>query len=268
MTTNASRRMGAALGLGALLGAIVLAGPAVGLAADAPVVGSSPIAKGKYAFLNRLPDWSGVWENKSGIHLTDGPGIETNFPPYNDEWAAKYRAVLASAKAGKPVNDPTASCIWPGVPRLIWQPYPFEIVFSPGRVTTTHEIYSQVRRIYTDGRQHPADPDPSYNGHSIGHWEGDTLAVDTIGLRGDTMYQNTGMPHSDALHVVERWRLVGPDRLEIEVTMIDPKAFTKPYVSKRYYQRHRDWEMLEYICEENNRNPIVNGVTTVLHERP
>ena len=227
-------------------------------------VGASILAKGKYAALNGLPDWSGVWENKSGIHLTDGPGIEPNFPPYNDEWAAKYRAILASAAAGQPVNDPTANCLWPGVPRLIWQPYPFEIIFSPGRVTTTHEIYSQVRRIHTDGRGHPKEMDPSYNGHSIGHWEGQTLVVDTAGLRGDTMYQNTGMPHSDALRVVERWKLVGADRLEIEVTMIDPKAFTKPYVSKRYFERHRDWEMLEYVCEENNRNPVVNGVTQTI----
>ncbi|HTI68030.1 MAG TPA: hypothetical protein VL460_10850 [Caulobacteraceae bacterium] len=251
-----------ALGMAACA-AVVFAGTGPA-GAETNSAGANLPAKGRYATLEKLPDWSGVWENKSGIHLTDGPGIEKNFPPYNEEWAAKYREVLHQAELGKPVNDPTANCLWPGMPRLMWQPYPFEILFSPGRVTTTHEIYSQVRRIYTDGRKHPADLDPSFNGHSIGHWEGDTLVVDTVGMRGDTMYQNTGMPHSDALHVVERWRLVAPNRLEIEVTMIDPKAFTKPYVSKRYFERHSDWDMLEYVCEENNRNPNIGGVTTAV----
>lgn len=260
MLGNRARRC-AAIALFAGLGLVMQGAPG---RSETNSAGANLPAKGKYAALNALPDWSGVWENKSGFRLTDGPGITPNFPPYNPEWAAKYRAILALAEAGKPVNDPTASCIWPGVPRLIWQPYPFEIVFSPGRVTTLHEIYSQVRRIYTDGRKHPENLDPTFNGHSIGHWEGDTLVVDTIGLREDTMYQNTGMPHSDALHVIERWKLVGKDRLEIEVTMIDPKAFTEPYVSKRYYERHSDWDMLEYVCEENNRNPVVNGVTQTI----
>lgn len=242
--------------------ALALAGPA---AAQTNSDGANLLAKGRYHTLDALPDWSGVWENKSGVRLDSGPGLAPNPPPYNAEWQAKYDEILALAAAGTPVNDPTANCIWPGVPRLIWQPYPFEILFTPGRVTTTHEIYSQVRRIYTDGRPFPEDLERSFNGLSIGRWEGDALVVETRGLREDTMYQNTGMPHSDALTVHERWRLVGPDRLEIEVTMDDPKAFTRPYVSTRVYERHRDWDMLEYVCAENNRNPVdENGVTQTI----
>src|SRR6185312_8669226 len=159
----------------------------------------------------------------------------------------------------------TANCVWPGTPRVIVSPYPSEFLFTPGRVTIVYEYMSQVRRVRTDGSRHPADLDPSYNGDSIGHWEGRganrTLVVDTVGLRDDTMYENTGLPHSDALHMVERIHLAGPDELVDEMTFDDPKAMTKPWKATWRYKRHRDWKILDYVCEENNRNPNVNGVT-------
>ena len=214
------------------------------------------------------PDWSGIWENVSGIHFTRPDG-KANPPPLNAEYAAKYKAVTDSAAAGTPVNDPTANCVWPGTPRVIVSPYPSEYLIAPDRVTIVYEYMSQVRRVFTDGRAHPANLDPSYNGHSIGHWEGDTLVVDTAGLRADTMYENTGLPHSDQLTLKERIRLVGPNMLEDEVTAIDPKAMTKPWVAKIHYKRHRDWQILDYVCEENNRNPVdAKGVTSVKPATP
>ena len=210
------------------------------------------------------PDWSGIWENVSGIHFTKPTDSGPNPPPLNAEYAARYKAVTDSAAAGHPLNDPTANCVWPGTPRVIVSPYPSEYLIAPDRVTIVYEYMSQVRRVFTDGRGHPADLDPSYNGHSIGHWEGDALVVDTAGLRADTMYENTGLPHSDALTLRERIRLIGPDTLEDEVTAIDPKAMTRPWVTKVHYKRHRDWQILDYVCEENNRNPVdAKGVTTV-----
>ncbi len=219
-----------------------------------------------------LPDWSGVWENVSGIHMTEplvndggkagarGHAV-ANPPPLNAEYQKAYDAVLASAKQGKPVNDPTANCVWPGVPRVIVSPYPSEFLFTPHRVTILYEYMGQVRRIRTDGSKHPADLEPTYNGDSIGHWEGQTLVVDTVGLRADTMYQNTGLPHSDALHLSERIHLGKPGELIDEMTFDDPKAMTKPWKAVWRYQRHRDWQILDYVCEENNRNPNINGVT-------
>ena len=260
---------GSALACAALC--MAMAAPAAGaLAQDG--AGSSPVLKGRYAAMDHLPDWSGIWENVSGIHLdrftAGAPEGQARFqpasPPYNAEYAARYRAALAAAAAGKPINDPTANCLWPGMPRLMWQPYPLEFIFEPGMVRTNHETMSQVRRIFTDGRVHPKDLDPSFNGHSVGRWEGETLVVETVGLRGDTMFQNTGMPHSDALQLVERIRLVASDILEDEITMTDPKAFTGPFVTRRHFKRHRDWSILEYVCEENNRNPTVDGVTQVI----
>jgi hypothetical protein len=220
-----------------------------------------------YARLARLPDWSGMWENVSWIHFTeprqDKKPLAPNPPPLNAEYAARFNAALDAARAGKPINDPTANCVWPGTPRIIVSPYPSEFLFTPGRVTIIYEYMSQVRRIRTDGSPHPANLDPSYNGDSIGHWEGGTLLVDTVGLRDDTMYENTGLPHSDALHVVERIHLIGPDELVDEITFTDPKALTRSWTANWHYKRHRDWTFLDYVCEENNRNVSVGGVTGV-----
>ncbi|MGD8324642.1 MAG: hypothetical protein PVF50_09765 [Gammaproteobacteria bacterium] len=201
------------------------------------------------------PDWSGVWENVTGIHFTN-PAGEPNPPPLNDEYAARYQAVRDSAARGEPINDPTANCVWPGVPRIIVSPYPSEYVITSDRVYILYEYMSQIRRIFTDGRGHPDDLEPSYNGHSIGRWEGDTLIVETVGLREDTMYENTGLPHSDQLVINERIRLIGPDMLENEVTAHDPRALTGPWTTKVHYQRQPDWQIMDYVCEENNRNPL------------
>jgi len=226
-----------------------------------------------------LPDFGGVWENISGFRLDDFTGNdgdetgEREFrpvdPPYQGEYAERWKEVQASFAQGKPINDPTAGCLWPGVPRVIWNPYPQEIIVSDEgrRITFLNEYMSQVRRVFADGRGHPGpdELEPTYNGHSIGRWEDGALLVDTVGLREDTMLQNTGMMHSDVLEVKERWRLIEPDLLEGEITMIDPKAFSEPYVTRRLYRRHRDWSIQDYVCEENNRERIVDGVTTNLH---
>lgn len=249
---------------GSLLLAVVLA---TALRAGAACIAAE-------AAFGPLPDIEGVWHNRSGIHIdrftvvTEAdPRAQREFrparPPYNSGYAAKYQAVLDAHARGTPVNDPTASCLWPGVPRLIWSPYPLEIVISDGgrHVYMLHEYMSQVRRIHVDGRDHPADPEPSYNGHTIGRWEGQTLVMDTVGLREDTMLQNTGMMHSASLRVQERWRLVEPDLLEAEVTMTDPGAFTEPYVTYRLYRRRDDWTINDYVCAENNREVVIDGVT-------
>jgi hypothetical protein len=240
----------------------------IGLAmAAVAATAAGGLVQAKTAATKTLPDWSGIWENVSGIHFTaplaDGKPLPLNPPPLNPDYKARYAAVVASARAGKPMNDPTANCVWPGTPRVIVSPYPSEFLFTKGRVTIVYEYMSQVRRIRTDGSGHPADLDPSYNGDSIGHWEGKTLVVDTVGLRGDTMYENTGLPHSDALHMVERLHLAGPDELVDEMTFDDSKAMTRPWTAVWRYRRHRDWQFLDYVCEENNRNPNVNGVTVV-----
>ncbi len=129
-------------------------------------------------------------------------------------------------------------------------------MIQPDRVRILHEISSQVRRIWTDGRSHPDDLDPTYMGHSIGHWEGDTLVVDTVGMRGDTVFDVTAAPHSDKIHVTERIRRLSAAKLEDRLVVEDPVAFTRPWPVVRTYDLKQDWQITEYVCEENNRNPI------------
>jgi hypothetical protein len=123
-----------------------------------------------------------------------------------------------------------------------------------------------VEHVYL-GEQHPKpqDLDPTYLGHQVGHWEGDTLVVDTVGLKASTWIDAAGIPHSDKLHVVERWRKIsGGKQLEVLFTLEDPVAFTRPWTARRIFDWSPNIREMEYVCEENNRNsPDDRGVTTV-----
>jgi hypothetical protein len=221
-----------------------------------------------------LPDWSGVWKPDQGILFKSGIGDPDSHearlrdtPPYTPEFAKEHDALLDSANKGLPMYEPTANCLWPGMPRLMLQPYPMEFVVKPGVVYTLHEYMSQQRRIYTDGRGHPADVDPSFNGDSVGHWEGDTLVVDTVGIKPGVTRIDRYLPHSDALHVVERIRRISPTKMEDRITIDDAKALTAPWSTVRTWTLQPDWKIMEFVCEENNRNPSdVNGVTQVIKQ--
>jgi hypothetical protein len=143
-----------------------------------------------------------------------------------------------------------------GMPRLMANPYPQEIVVQPHQVLILKELQTQIRRIYTDGRKPKSDLDPTYTGYSTGRWEGDTLVVETVGLRADTVFDRTGAPHSDQMKIIERMRLRTPDVWEDEITVIDPVALTRPWVVTRTYERRPTWEIMEYVCEENNRDVV------------
>ena len=169
----------------------------------------------------------------------------------------KYKANRAGLNSlnekGLDELDPNTYCFPPGAARSMIMPYPFEIVQRPDVVYILFEYNSGVRRIYTDGRKHPEDLVPSWMGHSIGAWQGDVLLVDTVGLRPETWIDPAGTPHSDALHIVERFRRTGEETMEVEFLFEDPETFTKPWGGKRSYQSS-DTEPLEYIlCEERLR---------------
>jgi hypothetical protein len=240
---------------------------AIAQAADKPAP-ARPAAAARPA--HALPDWSGTWDPAEGNvfdptagRSADAQGMREH-PPYKPEWEAKYEKELALTAAGKP-GDPTASCIPPGMPRVMTSPYAWEFVITPKRVYFLKEYQHEVIRIFTDGRKHPADPDPSYNGHSIGHWDGDTLVVDTVGMRPDTWFDRTGAQHSDQIHVVQRMRMTNPDLIEDKMTIYDPVAFTKPWEVTRHYKRAKNYDIMEFVCEENNRNTVdANGRDTVV----
>ena len=206
------------------------------------------------AFAQAKPDLSGVWEVTMGVRSRPGPGA-AEMPALAPEYAQKLADFKAAQAKGEDEESPQANCVPPGMPGIMNQPYPMELLFTPGKVTIVIEAYSQTRRIFLDGRKHPDDPDLTYNGHSVGHWDGDTLVVDSVGFTPDTaLGPSQGYRHSDRMHIVERFRLTAPDTMEVVTTVDDPKALTKPFSSTKVLKRHRDWDIAEYICEQNNRN--------------
>jgi hypothetical protein len=240
------------------LAASALAAPA-GFAAQA----SSPAA----AVDPGAPNWNGVWIRQGSISWDPTlPNGTLDHPPLTPEYQARYQHGIDSMKAGKPANDPTAACVPQGMPRFMNMVYPMEIFQRPGQVALFAEWQSQVRRIFTDGRPHPADMDLTYNGHSIGRWEGRELVVDTVGLRGDMMLTQYGLGLSDALHITERFKQTDADTLAVTITLEDKKALAKPWtVTKTFKRAPKGFEIMEYVCQENNRNPIgADGTTGVV----
>ncbi len=211
------------------------------------------------------PNWTGIWTRVGSLNFDPTiPGAQTDEPPYTAAYAARWKTIKEAEANGQPINDRSAQCAPPGLVRMMNMVYPMEILQTPGQVTIIPEWLGQIRRIFTDGRPHPEDPDPSYNGHSIGHWEGQTLVVDTIGLRGDGILNDHGAPLGDKLRVTERYWLADPETLKLELTLVDPAVFTRPYSTVKTFKRRSDIKMMEYACEENNRNPVINGVTGVI----
>ncbi len=224
--------------------------------ASAPAAPAPPKLTALYAD-SKQPDLTGIWLVTGYFTIDPNKALPAYKPPYDALLAKRTKAF----NAGTPIDDVTADCLPPGMPHIQVVPYPFELIQTPGRVTMIYEYAGQVRRIYLDGGQ-PKEPDPTYYGTSTGKWEGDTLVVTTTNIREDTQLDFSGPPHSDALTITERFRRTGPDTLEDQITLTDPKAFDKPFAVTRVYRRHPDWTLGEYVCEENNRNKIdAKGVT-------
>ena len=227
-------------------------GPPPPPASHAPPVQTLQQRTASFAALGRLPDWDrGVWQIDWG-HLFSAGGRPTP-PNLTPEYAAKFAAYTAAQKRGENVQNANANCLPPGVPGIMQMPYPLEFIFSPGRVTVAIETDSQVRRIWTDGRKLPDDPDDTFNGTSVGHWEGKDLVVDTIAIAPQADIA-AGVGHSDQERMQERFHQESPDELLITTTITDPKVLTKPFVVTRPYLRHADWEIQEYVCEQNNHD--------------
>ncbi len=148
--------------------------------------------------------------------------------------------------------DPTERCIPPGIPRTELQPFPWEIVQARDRVMQIFEYQSLVRQIFTDGRGHPSDLEPTYMGHSIGKFENGELVIDTAGFNDGTWLDPMGLPHSDAMHVTEHMRRVDHDTLENTYTIDDPKTYVRPWTATKTFKLKPDWEIKEYVCAENN----------------
>jgi len=213
-----------------------------------------------YAALAKLPDWSGVWEPAMFARPGAPPPPPPGPPKLTPQYAKQFDGFQAKNRTTPGLNfvSSVANCVPPGLPVSMTQPYPIEFLFTPGRVTVMIESYSMFRRIYTDGSPLPANDqlDPSYQGTSVGHWEGDTLVVETAGILPETSPLNGINGHSDQLKITERMRLIDPDTLEIATTRADPTVFTEPYTTTARYARHRDWKIMEYVCAQNNHDAL------------
>jgi hypothetical protein len=204
-----------------------------------------------FVALSRLPDWSGAWLPD----LEDQDAQITRNPvPWKPDVAAKIRQLEEQENAGHP-KGLFANCLPEAMPSwMLISHNALEILFTPGRVTMLGESDgNRLRRIYTDGRSHPADPDPSFHGHSIGHWEGDTLVVDTIGIFPQTyiaVSEAVGVPNNGDLHVIERIHLAGPNQLNDDMEIIAPRVMTASWKTTRQYARDRGpkSEIVEGVC--------------------
>lgn len=219
-----------------------------------PAMAADPITKAAtpadYAALARLPDWSGVWQPVWGSLFASRAA---STPALLPEPAKALAAFEEAKKKGENLQTELANCVPPGMPQIMRMPYPIEFLFTPDRVTIAIETESQMRRVYTDGRPLPDDPDPYFNGWSIGHWEGDTLVVDTNGLNPRTSLV-PGVHPSEKAVIQERIHLVGPDKMLIVTTITDPLVLARPLVLETNYVRKRAWQLKEYVCQENNHD--------------
>ena len=205
-----------------------------------------------------LLDMSGVWERDT-VRRNDHYDPNTAYgkdqtPPLNDEYMKVWKANFEMASKGDLSYDPSAMCLPKGFPRVMMAPIGMEILATSKQVNFYNEASVETVRVYLDGKQQRPDPDPSYIGFTTGTWANSVLTTKTVSLRGDTLFDVTGIPHSDALTVTQKIRFLDKDTLEDIVTSSDPKAFTKDWVVRMVYRREPPSRYVdEFVCQENNR---------------
>jgi len=219
-----------------------------------------------------LPDWTGLWETEAAAGLVATGKFEPprlwGKAPYNAEWEKK-------SQGSRPIQEPAAPpadlppavkvCEPGGFPAAMEVPVPdslFEMLVTPEQ-TLLVSTYGSIRHIYTDGRQHPKGEDlwPTADGHSIGHWDGQTLVIDTIAREAGPVGPVPGAAElSRQAHFTERLRRLDADTLQNAMTIDDPQRFSHPWQLVIRYKRAMDVDrMIEVNCRENDRNPVIDG---------
>jgi hypothetical protein len=216
--------------------------------------------------LDGKPDFSGIWatednrpcppggcpDMKVGQEFVNiGWGLENGLP--YQKWAAE---AVAARRAANGMDDPTTHCLPGGVVKGHTTPFLRKILQLPGLLVILKESNASYRQIFTDGRPLPVDPEPSWNGYSSGRWEGDTLVVQTTGFRDGLWLDRSGSPLTDSARMTERIRRVNYGKLQIELTVDDPKAYTAPWTVTLNHFIMLDTELLDAICLENEKDLI------------
>ena len=204
------------------------------------------------------PDLSGVWLPD----IRDQKRQETaNMPPWKPEILKQVQHLIAEEKAGRPFLV-LSHCLPHGMPTwMLIMHNAFELLVTPGRITMLGEVDgNRMRRIYMDGRQHPEDPDLSMHGHSIGHWEGDTLVIDTTAIVPQAyiaISEAVGIPNNGDMHIVERLHLTSPNALSDDMEITAPKVLSTTWKTTRNFRRYPDrhYEITEGECEQEDLIP-------------
>lgn len=241
-------------GLVLAVGAVLVVSPGM-RAQTAPPSGAAS-AKGVPRTPDGKPDLSGIWNARGRPGDLGYRRFMADDPPLQPEALKLFQynreGVTDPSESGLDERDPSNFCYPVGATRIYTIPRPVEIRQLPGLTLLLSEWDHTIRRIYTDGREHPDGFPLVWEGHSIGKWDGDTFVVDTTSLRPETWVDAIGTPHSDALHIVERFRLLDRNTLEIDVLFEDSKAYTKPWGGKKVFEWKPDWEILGHAnCEDH-----------------
>jgi len=230
-----------------------------GLAAAAAIVMTLSAAA-----QSAVPDLTGSWERYRGPAGDAANPPPEPPPPLKENFRAELDARRAAQREADARGEPQASnvthCIPDGVPSMMSGPFPFEILQGAAQINIAQEAYSQIRRIYLGKPQQSLDDiELGFYGRSVGEWKGDTLVVDTIGIKEYVRFRD--VPHTRDMHITERFKLVRPDVLWDEITIEDPAVLEKPWTLTFAYRRMPDYEIIEYVCEDNREYADENGVT-------
>jgi hypothetical protein len=211
----------------------------------------------------QAPDISGTYwatEYHPKIQIVGGGEL-----PLTPAGKAAYEKNMAGLKGGTITDAARKYCVPDGLPRVLATPYPFDIIQAPpGQVTMVHELNHQVRVVALDKPMPSEDeliPFPYYNGHSVGHFEGDTLVVQSAGFNEKTFIDATGAPHTDEMQTTERIRKINPTELEDVITIHDPEYYTKDWQARFVYKLRNDVRLEDYVCGEPHRD--ISGVAGV-----
>ncbi|MBK9252070.1 MAG: hypothetical protein IPM70_09340 [Proteobacteria bacterium] len=238
---------------------------------------SEPTAAAKPAF--DAKDFSGTWDRyplpteNSGQDPTVVPRPEPIPPPplkaeFMPAWDAEQKKINEANAAGEPIATGYTHCIPDGMPAMMMAMFPMEVLQTPRQTTIIQEAYNQVRRIYlNDTLPAVEDAEPGFWGHSTGKWEGNDFVVETVGIKEHVRFRNA--PHSAAMRIHERMRMIDADHFENDVTVEDPEFLTGPWKWKWVYQRRPNYKMYEYVCEDNREyaDPVTGKARMRINKR-
>ena len=219
----------------------------------------------------KTPDFSGVWERDPPLHdptskadelFTLEPPMPGGEPQLKEPYLKSYRELQEQKRLaqerGEPIADASVQCLPNGMPEMMTGILPIEILQTPKQLVIIAEELSQIRRIHLNAAM-PANDEiaPGYNGHSVGRWEGGTLVVETRGVREDVRFLD--IPHSPDMKVIERLRLIAPDKLEEHIVIEDPAVLAKPYTFTWRYKKNKTYQLAEYVCDSNHYSVDSDG---------